>query len=379
MTEPLSAQPTQAAQPVTLEPVVPPVNKKRKMLPLFILLAFALLGLYGAYYYFTVYRYIEKTDNAYVKADVTWVLPRVSGEVTKLYVQANQKIVAGQMLLQLDDRDLKARYAQAQAITRAKEAGLNVQAQNERVQQAAMAEAQAGLVAAKADEARLVKDYARYTLLLKDGVTTRQRVEAVQAQYIAAQAQVARAQAAIESVKAQLAGSRATREQLQADLSSSQANVDAVNVDATSSQVVAPIAGTIGSLGVRLGSRVTPQTRLMAIVPLQSAYVEANFKETQIGKMRIGQKVTIRLDAYPAQEFHGHVESFAPASGAEFSLLPPDNATGNFNKVVQRLPVRIHFDDLKNDSLLRPGLSATVEVDLRSGTQDKLAQAASSS
>lgn len=342
-------------------------SNKRRFFPMIVLGIFVLAGLVGVYYYLTVFRYFETTDNAYVKADVTWVMPRVPGEVTALHVSENQTVVAGQPLMKLDDRDTRARVDQAQAIVRLKEATLAVQHQNERAQQAAIDEAKAGLTAAQAESSRLRKDYQRYQSLLADGVTTRQRVETVQSQYLSAEAAVAQARAAIAAAEAQYQGLLASREQLKADLGSAEANVALVDIDATSSEVIAPVAGTIGSLSVRLGSRVTPQTRLLAIVPLQSAYIEANFKETQIGKMRIGQQVEISLDAYPNQVFHGHVASFSPASGAEFSLMPPDNATGNFNKVVQRLPIRIDLDDVPRREAFRPGLSATVKVDLRTG------------
>ncbi len=364
------AAPASLDAPNPAAAVEAPVTKatnRRKILPKLVLLAM-LLGMgYAAVYYWTVYRFFEKTDNAYVKADVTWVMPRVSGEVTRLDVVANQTVRAGQTLMQLDDRDLQARSRQARAVVHIKEAALDVQSGNEAAHQAAIAQARASLKAAQAEAARLRKDYDRYSALLKDGVTTRQRVEAVQAQYLAAQAQVSQAESAIAAAQAQYQAQVAARGQLQADIESAQANVELINVDAGSSAVVAPVGGTVGSLGVRLGSRVTPQTRLLAIVPLDTAYVEANFKETQIAKMRVGQPVEIRLDAYPDQVFHGRITSFAPASGAEFSLLPPDNATGNFNKVVQRLPVRISIDDMKNRQTLRPGLSATVKVDLRGG------------
>jgi membrane fusion protein (multidrug efflux system) len=191
-------------------------------------------------------------------------------------------------------------------------------------------------------------------------------MEGVQSQYLSAVANVKKAQAAIDAARAQLATTQASREQMIADVNSAQANVRLIGVDASSADVVAPISGTIGDLGVRLGSRVNAQTRLLAIVPLDKTYVEANFKETQITKMHVGQKVSIKLDAYPDVSFKGHIDSFSPASGAEFSLMPPENATGNFNKVVQRVPVKILIDREANQPVIRPGLSAAVKVDLRS-------------
>ena len=342
-----------------------PVVNKKKYLPKMIMAVFLVLAVLGMIYYFTVYRYFESTENAYLKADVTWVSPRVSGEITQLDVKNNQQVTAGQVLMTLDDRDTKARYAQATAITELKQAALGIQRQNIAGQQAMIAEANAILDAANADMSRLKKDYDRYQQLLREGVTTRQRLESVQSQYLTAVAQVKRAQAGVSAAQAQLGGIEASREQLIADVNSAKANVNLIGVDADSAQVIAPVSGTVGNLGVRLGSRVNSQTHLLAIVPLDKTFVQANFKETQITQMRVGQRVSIKLDAYPDYEFTGRIDSFSPASGAEFSLLPPENATGNFNKVVQRIPIKILIDHKAGQPVLRPGLSAVVKVDLR--------------
>jgi membrane fusion protein (multidrug efflux system) len=340
--------------------------KHQKLFPRLVMLAIMVALIVGGIYYFTVYRYFQSTDNAYVKADVTWVIPRVSGEITALLVNDNQVVKAGQVLMKLDDRDTQARYAQAEAMVGVKEAALGVQKQNEIAAQASIAQARAGSDATHAEVIRLKKDFDRYQTLLHDGVTTRQQLETVQAQYSSAIAQQASAAAAVASATAQAESVRASRAQMNADLKSSEANVQLVGVDTSSAEVIAPISGTVSSFAVRLGSRVNPQTRMMAIVPLADAYIEANFKETQIGKMKVGQTVKLTFDAYQGQVFHGHIQSFSPASGATFSLMPPDNATGNFNKVVQRIPVRIVIDDMPNRQKLRPGLSVTAEVDLRS-------------
>ncbi|XID75962.1 HlyD family secretion protein [Alkanindiges sp. WGS2144] len=361
-----NAQNLTADQPDTAEQQTDIAPNKRKQLPKIILAIFLIMAVIGFIYYVMVYRFYESTDNAYLKADVTWVSPRIAGEVTQLNVKNNQQVKAGQVLMQLDDRDIQARYQQAAAITELKQAALGIQRQNIAGQQAMIAEARANLDAANAEMMRLKKDYDRYQQLLGEGITTRQRLETVQSQYLSAVAQVKRAQAGVSAAEAQLAGIEASREQLLADVSSARANVDLIQVDASSAKVVAPISGTIGSLGVRLGSRVSSQTRLLAIVPLEKTFVEANFKETQITNMKVGQKVSIKLDAYPDYEFTGHIDSFSPASGAEFSLLPPENATGNFNKVVQRVPVKILINHKKGEPVLRPGLSARIKVDLRS-------------
>lgn len=355
------------------------------------LLGLALLA--AVLYYLLVYRYYQSTDNAFVKADITWVVPRVSGEVIDLKIRENQWVEKGQLLLVLDNRDLQARYEQAQAVVAAKQASFAIQEQNEKGAQASIGQAeasakatQAGILqaqssvhAAQADLNRLQAEHQRYQQLMQDGVITRQQFEAINAQYISAQAQYDNAQAAVKAAQAQHDNAqaavhaaqaqadsiRASRTQMQADVNSAKASAQFNHVDVLSSSIVAPVSGTIGNLGVQTGSRVSPQSRILAIVPQNSVYVEANFKETQIEHMHIGQKVSLTLDAYPDQTFSGKIESFAPASGATFSMMPPDNATGNFNKVVQRVPVRIAIDPAANASLIKPGLSVVAKVDIR--------------
>ncbi|MBJ9709300.1 HlyD family secretion protein, partial [Acinetobacter baumannii] len=257
------------------------------------------------------------------------------------------------------------RYDQARSVVSLKEAALGVQQQNEKSAKSSIIEANSGVVAAQADLARLKKEFERYQDLLKDGVITRQNFEGIQSQYLTAQAQLSKAQAAVNAAEAQLGSLQASRAQLLADIQSANANLNLYQVDLASSKVVSPVSGKIGSLAIQKGSRVSPQTRLMAIIPENSLYVQANFKETQIEKMHIGQKVKLKLDAYPSLNFTGKIESFSPASGATFSLMPPDNATGNFNKVVQRIPVRIAIDSSPHIDLIKPGMSVSVTVDLR--------------
>ncbi|MDV7607785.1 HlyD family secretion protein [Acinetobacter baumannii] len=319
----------------------------------------------GILYYFFVYRFYQSTDNAYVQADVTWVMPKISGEVMELLINDNQFVKKGETLAVLDHRDYQARYDQARSVVSLKEAALGVQQQNEKSARSSIIEANSGVVAAQADLARLKKEFERYQDLLKDGVITRQNFEGIQSQYLTAQAQLSKAQAAVNAAEAQLGSLQASRAQLLADIQSANANLNLYQVDLASSKVVSPVSGKIGSLAIQKGSRVSPQTRLMAIIPENSLYVQANFKETQIEKMHIGQKVKLKLDAYPSLNFTGKIESFSPASGATFSLMPPDNATGNFNKVVQRIPVRIAIDSSPHIDLIKPGMSVSVTVDLR--------------
>ncbi len=299
-----------------------------------------------------------------MQADVTWVMPKISGEVMELLINDNQVVKKGETLAVLDHRDYQARYDQARSVVSLKEAALGVQQQNEKSAKSSITEANSGVVAAQADLTRLRKEFERYQDLLKDGVITRQNFEGVQSQYLTAQAQLSKAQAAVNAAEAQLGSLQASRAQLLADIQSANANLNLYQVDLASSKVVSPVSGKIGSLAIQKGSRVSPQTRLMAIIPEIVCMYKPTSKN-QIEKMHVGQKVKLRLDAYPSLTYTGKIESFSPASGATFSLMPPDNATGNFNKVVQRIPVRIAIDSSPHIDLIKPGMSVSATVDLR--------------
>lgn len=338
-------------------------SRKKIAWIVFLLLSICLIA--SVIYYFTVYRFYQSTDNAYVQADVTWIMPKVSGEVVDLKIKNNQMIKQGEIVATLDNRDYQARYEQAKSLLAIKEAALQVQTENEKSAKSNIAEAESGRSAIEVELNRLRGDYERYQDLLKDGVITRQYFENTRAQYLSTQAQVSKANAAVDSAKAQLGSLQASRAQLLADLQSGKASQDLYQIDLSATKIVSPVSGRIGNLSIRMGSRVTPQTRLMAIIPEKSIYIEANFKETQIEKMRLGQKVELRLDAYPSLMYSGKIESFSPASGATFSLMPPDNASGNFNKVVQRIPVRISIDAHPQMDLVKPGMSVIAKVDLR--------------
>lgn len=338
-------------------------RKKKSTLTIVILLSIFLSILL---YYFLIYRYYQSTDNAYVQANVTWIMPKISGEVIKLGIQDNQYVKEGEFLAILDNRDYQARFAQAQSLVELKEGMLEVQKQNELSTESNIQETLSSSLAAQADLDRLKKDYNRYKNLLNDGVITRQNFENINSQYITAQANSKKAHASVNAAKAQLSSLRASRTQILAEIKSAKANLDLNKIDLVSTKIISPISGNIGSLAIRVGSRVTPQTRLMGIIQENSLYIQANFKETQIKNIRIGQRVKLKLDAYPDLTYTGKIHSFSPASGATFSLMPPDNATGNFNKVVQRIPIRISIDSNPNINLVKPGMSVIATVDLRS-------------
>lgn len=335
-----------------------------RKLPLLILglLALAALGL--AVRWWTWGRFHESTDNAYVRADVSYLTPRVSGEVVRLLVRNNQPVKAGDVLLKLEDADYQARVAQARAQVAMREAALRTNRQDDSSWQAQVAEAEAALQAARAEENRLRLEMDRARVLVQDGVATRQRLDNATAAWQSAAAQSRRAESGIAAARARQGGVGTGREQLQAELDAARAALKLAEIDLAATEVRAPVDGVIGDLSARLGSRVAPGVRLLAVVPLESVFIEANFKETQLTRMAVGQKAEIALDAFPDLKLTGTIQSLSPASGAEFALLPPDNATGNFNKIVQRVPVKIVLDQ-PNAGCLRPGLSAEVTVETR--------------
>lgn len=331
---------------------------------IFLLLGAALVG--GGLRWWLHGRFIESTDNAYVRADISAITPRVAGEIVAIEVQNNQPVKKGDLLLKIDPRDYQARLDNAKAAIAMREAALAANEQQKATQRSMIAEARATLDAARADAARAQKDYERADTLVKQGVATNQRLDTATATYKSAQASVSRSEAGVQAATQQAATLGANQQQLKAELEAARASLQLAELDLAATELRAPIDGVVGDLSARVGERVNAGIRLLSIVPLASVFVEANFKETQLTHMAVGQEVTVEADAYPGQKLKGHINSLAPASGAEFALLPPQNASGNFNKIVQRVPVKIALDDLGSlRGLLRPGMSVIAEVDTR--------------
>lgn len=339
-------------------------------------------------------RWEQKTDNAYVRADISIVAPKVEGYVTAVKVDDNQAVKAGDVLVQIDDADYKAALARAQAnLARAKaQAGASVAASRgagARVGQqgSQIAQAQAALAAAQAEQARLAADRQRFGALADKGLVAPARLEQIDAQAKAAAANARAAAAELAFQRAQTGVLSSSRASAGGDAAAAAAAVKAAEADLAvaklnleRTRIVAPIDGVVGDRSVRVGQLVRSGVQLMAIVPVSDVYVVANFKETQLRKMRPGQKVTLKVDAFPDLKLEGRVTSLAPASGAQFSLVPTDTATGNFTKIVQRVPVKIAVA-LTEESrgLLRPGLSVEAVVDthpVRGAAPAKVANAA---
>ena len=322
-------------------------------------------ALYG-HEWWTVGRFIESTDDAYVGGDVTVLASRVAGFVTAVVVMDNQAVRAGDLLLRIDDRPFRAELARAEANVVAQEASLDNLEASRTLQEAVLAGAKADRAAADAETARSRFDYDRYKALASDQFASQQRFQQAEADWKKAEAGVAKAQAAIEAAGRQLDVIATQKRQTEAALEVARADRDLARLNLGYTEVRAPIDGLIGNRSARTGAYATVGAALVSVVPARGLWVDANFKENQLATMRPGQVATVEADVLPGKRFSGHVESIAPATGAQFSVLPPENATGNFTKIVQRVPVRIRLDGA--DSMLghlRPGLSVTAAVDER--------------
>ena len=307
----------------------------------------------------------ETTDNAYVHSDVTSLAPKVGGYVTAVEVEDNQTVRTGDVLFRIDDRDYRARLAQAVANVEAAGARLtnvdaDIELQHAMVRQA---EAQKRSTVAEMDLATKTSDRRRE--LIRTDAISQAALDEADAALSRAEAGVAAASATVDAQQQRIAVLASQREAAVAAVAQAKAARDLAQIDLDNTVVHAPVDGVIGNRQVRLGRLVTPGASLLDIVPVNDVWVVANFKETQIEHIQPGQHVRIAIDGYPNQTFAGVVDSFAPGSGSAFSLLPTDNATGNFIRVVQRVPIKIRFVGSPLAGRLVPGLSARVEVDLR--------------
>ncbi len=326
----------------------------------------ALLLVAYAYHWVTVGRFIESTDDAYVGGDITVIAPKVAGFIDQVAVTDNQRVEAGQLLIKLDDRDYRAALARAEAAADAQRATLANLEATHKLQLAVIAQARAVVVAADAEVTRSHEDQVRFKDLSARSAASIQAFQKADADYKQAAAQGLKARAAVEAAERQLDVIETQKRQTTAALAEATANVDLARLNLSYTELRAPIAGVVGNRSARAGAYASVGTQLVSLVPAQGLWVDANFKESQLARMQAGQRVTIKADVLPGHEFVGHVASLAPATGAQFSVLPAENATGNFTKIVQRVPVRVVLDgDASTLGRLRPGLSVTAYVDER--------------
>ncbi|AXU94169.1 MAG TPA: HlyD family secretion protein [Erwinia persicina] len=309
-------------------------------------------------------RHQLRTDDAVVTADYTLVAPKVSGYIRTVNVADNQQVTAGEVLATIDDRDYRVALETARAnlqVSEAKQA--SIQAQLEQ-QKATIAQADAAVSASQATLNYAGQNADRYRRLLKSGTATADEQQKSSATMLSAAAEVKQSQAAVLAAHKEVAVLQASLKQAQADSSAMQASVDQALLNLSYTRITAPISGSVGQRAVRQGAWVSAGTRLLAVVPLKQSYVVANFLETQLANVTAGQPVSLTVDALPGVTLRGHVDSIAPATGSTFAAITADNATGNYTKVVQRLPVKIVLEPGQSAlDRLRVGMSVVPELE----------------
>ncbi|TGP24340.1 MULTISPECIES: HlyD family secretion protein [unclassified Mesorhizobium] len=367
--QPSTEAPELPVQPAPVAPVEAPAKKKRSVRSFLLpIIGLALLGAgswYG-YNYWTDGRFMISTDDAYVQADMSFVSPKISGYVDKVLVSENQRVKAGDPLFVIDDGDYKIAVAQAEAqiATLAKTLD-RIDAQT-KAAQASLAQAAAQKIADQAAADNAARAQVRAAQLVKTHVGTQAQLDDAQTALDQAKAALAGADAQITAAQANIGVLEAQRAEQASTLASLQLTRDKAQRDLSFTVLKAPYDGVVGNRSVEQGDLVSPGQKLAVVVPMDKLYIVGNFKETQLGRLVPGEKVRITVDAIDGQTFEGTVSSLAPASGAVFSLLPPENATGNFTKVVQRVPVRIDVPaDVLKTGKLRAGLSVVVAADSR--------------
>jgi membrane fusion protein, multidrug efflux system len=361
---------------ITIERVATAIPAKRRLK--FGLKRLALTGLalaitlggitYGRYWW-TVGRFIEGTDDAYAGGNVTPVAPHVAGFVAEILVTDNQYVRAGQVLIHIDARDFQAALDHAQAIADQRQAALAGLEAKYVLQESMIRQAEADLNAKAAHATWTGEDAVRYRDLAATTFGTRQNAERALAADEEARSAIKAAQAGLAAARQRLSVLTADIAAARADVAQSKADLQTARLNLGYTEICSPIDGYIGNRAAQVGAYVANGAYLLSVIPAHGLWVDANFKEDQLADMRPGQPATIVADVLPRKTFRGHVESLAPGTGAVFSVIPPENATGNFTKIVQRVPVRIALDDgAATLGELRPGLSTTVSVDTKQGS-----------
>ena len=316
--------------------------------------------------YSTEGRFIETTDDAYVKADSTIVAPKVSGYIAEVQVDDNQPVKAGQLLARVDDRDLRTALADATANVSAANASVGHLNAQITAQASWIRQADASVTAASVSLSLSERNDVRRQEMAQVGYGSVEQADSASTTAKEGRANLERLQAAAVTARQQVDIFVTQRQMAEAQLERAEAAQHQAELNLSYTSIVAPIDGTVAARSVRLGQYVQAGTQLMAVVPLQQVYVVANFKETQLTSVQPGQQARIRVDTFADHDIIGRVDTIAPASGMEFSLLPPDNATGNFTKIVQRIPVKIVFA-LKGAlaGRIRPGMSVEASIDTK--------------
>jgi membrane fusion protein (multidrug efflux system) len=305
----------------------------------------------------------QTTDDAYLRGDITPVSAKVEGYVRSVAVRDFQRVQAGDLLIEIDPAEFRAHVAQAEADVLEAEAAIGNLQSRKLLQQANIAEAESAIAVTQADVDRTKLEAKRQSTLLSTSYGTPQKVEQATADQRRFEATLASNRAALDGQRRQMGVLDTEEIQLRAEAKAKRAILDLAQINLGYTRIVAPADGMVGERGVREGQYVHVGTQVIAVVPLRNVWVIANFKETQLTHVAIGQKAEVTVDTFPGTVVTGHVDSIAPASGSQFSLLPPDNATGNFTKVVQRIPVKIVIDSAGSlAGKLRPGMSVVATI-----------------
>jgi membrane fusion protein (multidrug efflux system) len=370
---PLAFEGGEAAPTSRAKSAAPQAKNARSILKRFLIVGVAVAALGGAGYlghdYWTFGRFAVSTDDAYVKADNTTIAPKVAGYVASVLVGDNERVKAGQILARIDDRDFKVAVEQAKADVEAARAAIGTRQAAIVAQQSAIDGASAAVAADEANQTFAEQENKRYAGLAATGFGSVQNAQQASSRVLAARANGARGRAALVNATRQLDVLKAELAQAEANLARAQAAQDQAELNLSYTAILSPADGQIANRTLRVGQYVQAGTQLMAVVPVEGSYIVANYKETQLTEVHAGQPVEIEVDMFPGQLFKGRVDSVAPASGQEFAVLPPDNATGNFTKVVQRIPVKIVLDaGSPLAAQLRPGMSVTPTIDTRVST-----------
>ena len=337
-------------------------KKSSKIMP--IILGLLLLGgiVFGVkeYIYYSKH---EDTDDAQIDGDISPVVARVGGYVDTIMFEENQHVTQGQQLVKIDDRDYKVKLEQALSTQKVASASVGVSQSQIYTTAANAASAKAQVETARVRLQQAQRDYDRYANLVKDGSVTRQQFEQAQVNRDAAQAALQAAQDQYKAAQEQVSGTKNQLNVTNTGVSQKQGDIDFAKLQLSYTNITAPATGIVSKKSVQKGQLVQPGQTLFSIVNDNSLFITANFKETQLNNLRAGEKVNIEVDAFPDTKIEGTVYNFSPATGAKFSLLPPDNATGNYVKVVQRVPVKIKINASKEImDKLRPGMSVKVSV-----------------
>ncbi|MGG7445839.1 HlyD family secretion protein [Kosakonia oryzendophytica] len=341
-------------------------SKKKALMLALIAAALLTTAGYGAYWWHSG-RFMQSTDDAYVGGDISAISTKVSGYIQRIAVQDNMAVRKGDLLVQLDDRDYQAALAKALGEVAAQQAALADVAASRQLQRAAIEGATASLAAARAATEKSANDNRRYGALVMSSAVSAQVRENAAADYRQARAQESKAQADQRVAERQLSVLDAREKQTLAALMQAQASLDMARLNLSYTEIRAPFDGVIGNRRAWSGSYVNSGTQLLSLVPAQGLWIDANFKESQLAHMLPGQRATVVADVLPGHTFSGRVASVSPATGSRFSILPAENATGNFTRIVQRVPVRIALDgEAATLNVLRPGLSVIVTVDEKS-------------